>query len=149
MQRISFLARKFFFLLLLPVAYMSCTAQNKEPWTQSQLVEPSVLAKQLDLPAAQRPVIIDVGPAGVIKGALHAGPAEDKENLAKMDAFLQKVPKNREVVIYCGCCPFARCPNVRPAFKELQKLGFTNPRLLNLSDNLKADWIDKGYPLED
>jgi hypothetical protein len=53
------------------------------------------------------------------------------------------------VVIYCGCCPFAKCPNVRPAFSTLLGMGFKNPRLLNLSHNLKADWIDKGYPLED
>jgi hypothetical protein len=28
-------------------------------------------------------------------------------------------------------------------------MGFTHPRLLNLSHNLKADWIDKGYPMEE
>jgi hypothetical protein len=37
---------------------------------------------------------------------------------------------------------------VRPAFKLLNDLQFTNAKLLDLSHNLKADWIDKGYPVE-
>jgi len=50
-------------------------------------------------------------------------------------------------VIYCGCCPFEHCPNVRPAFQLLNEMKFTNQKLLNLSTNLKTDWIDKGYPV--
>lgn len=126
-----------------------CSAQQKDPWTKDQLVEPAVLAKQLDLPKDKRPVIIDVGPAGVIKGAVEAGPAEDKDGITKLKTILKTVPKNKEVVIYCGCCPFDKCPNVRPAFKTLLYMGFENPRLLDLSQNLKANWIDKGYPLAD
>lgn len=124
-----------------------CSAQQKNPWAQDQLVEPAVLAKQLNLPENERPVIIDVGPAGVIKGAVEAGPAEKEEGIRKLKTILKKVPKNKEVVIYCGCCPFNKCPNVRPAFNTLLDMGFKKPRLLNLSHNLKADWIDKGYPL--
>jgi hypothetical protein len=26
-------------------------------------------------------------------------------------------------------------------------MGFTNQKLLDLSYNLKADWLDKGYPV--
>ena len=139
--------RNFTFLLLLGL-YASCAAQEKDPWTPEQLIEPSALASKLDLPKPQQPVIIDIGPAGVIKGALEAGPAEQKKNIEKVESLLKDVPKDKEVVIYCGCCPFSKCPNVRPAFKELEKLGYKNPRLLNLSHNLKKDWIDKGYPLE-
>lgn len=140
--------RNFTFLLLLGL-YASCSAQQKDTWTAQQLMEPSVLASKLDLPKSQQPVIIDIGPAGVIKGALEAGPAEEKKNIQKMKVLLQDIPKDKEVVIYCGCCPFSKCPNVRPAFRELMELGFTRPRLLNLSDNLKKDWIDKGYPLKE
>lgn len=135
------------FLLLLGL-YASCSAQQKNPWSPEQLMEPSVLASKLNLPKSQQPVIIDIGPAGVIKNALEAGPAEEEKSIVKMKSLLKDVPKDKEVVIYCGCCPFAKCPNARPAFRELEKLGFKNPRLLNLSDNLKKDWIDKGYPLQ-
>jgi thiosulfate/3-mercaptopyruvate sulfurtransferase len=51
------------------------------------------------------------------------------------------------VVIYCGCCPFSRCPNVRPAFELLKEMKFTMPRLLNLPHSLNDDWVSKGYPM--
>ncbi len=127
----------------------SCRAQQQDnPWSAAQLKAPSALAAALKLPKDQRPVVIDIGPAGVIKGAIEVGPAEYEKNITRLKTVLKDVPKDKEVVIYCGCCPFSRCPNVRPAFKTLLELGFKEPRLLNLSQNLKADWIDKGYPLE-
>ncbi len=125
-----------------------CKAQQKDnPWSADQLKAPAALAEALKLSEDQRPVVIDIGPAGVIKGAIEVGPAEDEKNLTQLKNVLKDIPKDKEVVIYCGCCPFSRCPNVRPAFKTLLELGFKKPRLLNLSQNLKADWIDKGYPL--
>jgi len=124
-------------------------AQNKEPWTGAQLMQPSELATALQGRAVARPVVIDVGPAGQIKGALVAGPAHEADGMETLRKLLDSIPRDREVVIYCGCCPFAKCPNVRPAFKTLLNMGFKRPRLLNLSHNLKADWIDKGYPLAD
>lgn len=128
---------------------VSCFGQRKDPWTKKQLLEPSVLAGQLNLPENQRPVIIDVGPAGVIRNAQVTGPTEHADGIKNLKAILKDIPKTKEIVIYCGCCPFTKCPNIRPAFKTLLSLGFRNPRLLNLSHNLKADWIDKGYPLGD
>jgi hypothetical protein len=50
------------------------------------------------------------------------------------------------VIIYCGCCPFDKCPNIRPAFAALKEMGFKNARLLDLPKNIKADWLDKNYP---
>jgi hypothetical protein len=57
-------------------------------------------------------------------------------------------PKDADVVIYCGCCPFRDCPNIRPAFRVLQEMKFTRAKLLNIPTTLKADWINKGYPSE-
>lgn len=133
------------FLLLLP---LGLEAQPSNPWTAKQLVEPATLAVMLKLPEAKRPLILDIGPAGVIKGATEIGPAHEKEGMQKLKQELSAVPKDRVIVIYCGCCPFEKCPNIRPAFAELKRLGFKNARLLNLPHNLKTDWIDKGYPLE-
>jgi hypothetical protein len=31
----------------------------------------------------------------------------------------------------------------------MEQLGFVNGRLLDLSHNLKVDWIAKGYPIEE
>lgn len=125
-----------------------CAAQQHDPWKKSQLIEPAALAATLRNAQAPQPLIIDVGPAGVIENARTTGSAHEKEGMQKLTRLLKDVPRSREVVIYCGCCPFAKCANVRPAFQALLDMGFRNPRLLDLSHNLKADWIDKGYPLE-
>lgn len=127
----------------------SATAQQKDPWQASDLVQPADMAAALKLPESKRPLLIDVGPAGRIQGSLKAGPAHESAGMARLKTLLAHIPKSREVVVYCGCCPFTKCPNIRPAFRTLKEMGFEHPRLLNLSHNLKADWIDKGYPLSD
>lgn len=88
-----------------------------------------------------------MGPSGLIKGATEIGPAQEEESLKKLRAALANVPKDQMVVVYCGCCPFEPCPNIRPAFRTLKEAGFANARLLNMPHNLKADWIDQGYPM--
>jgi hypothetical protein len=127
-----------------PVA-PSLTAPN--PWTDSQLLEPSVLAAQIKTGGTDIPLILNIGAVEDIKGATHIGAVNDTKNLEKLKNTVKDLPKNTAIVIYCGCCPFARCPNIRPAFAELVKSGFTNVKLLNLPANLKTNWIGKGYPL--
>jgi hypothetical protein len=120
---------------------------QKEPWTQSQLLDPVDLAKTLNDAKAAQPFIFCIGPSSVIKGSIYIGPTKDQKNLDTFKTQLDKLPKDANIVIYCGCCPFDRCPNVRPAFELLNKMEFRNQKLLNLSHNVKADWIDKGYPV--
>jgi hypothetical protein len=122
--------------------------QSDNPWTDKQLKDPAVLAAAIADPKAPRPVIFNIGPVQQIKGAIAIGPATKPDNLEKLKQQLAKLPKDKEVIIYCGCCPYSRCPNVRPAFELLQKLKFKNAKLLNLPSNLNDDWISKGYPLE-
>lgn len=117
------------------------------PWTNSQLLEPSELAADIKAGEAKTPIIFNIGAVEDIKGAIHIGAVSNAENLEKLKEAVAALSKDSPIVIYCGCCPFAKCPNVRPAFIELQKLGFTNVKLLNISTNLKTNWIAKGYPL--
>jgi predicted ATPase len=125
-----------------PIATPTLGINN--PWTDSQLMEPSALAGNFKDAKSKNPVIFNIGAVEDIKGAKHIGAVSNAEKLKSAVAALSK---NTAIVIYCGCCPFAKCPNIRPAFLELQKLGFTNVRLLNLPTNLKTNWIAKGYPL--
>ncbi|WAC14862.1 rhodanese-like domain-containing protein [Dyadobacter pollutisoli] len=118
-----------------------------EPWTEAELKPTQELADQINGSDKVKPIIINIGPQAVIKGSVDAGPGSEKENLKKLGKILSKHDKNHEVVLYCGCCPFAKCPNVRPAFKLLKEQGFTQARLLNIPKNIKTDWIDKGYPV--
>jgi hypothetical protein len=122
--------------------------QSDEPWTDKQLKDPAVLAATLADAKASQPVIFNIGPVQQIKGAIAIGPTGVKDNLEKLKQQLAKLPKDKEVIIYCGCCPFRRCPNVRPAFELLQKMKFKNAKLLNLPTSLNDDWISKGYPME-
>jgi thiosulfate/3-mercaptopyruvate sulfurtransferase len=82
----------------------------------------------------------------LLKGSIDIGPANNKANLDKLKQFLTKEKKDRSIVIYCGCCPFEHCPNIRPAFILLNEMKFTNHKLLALQHNIKIDWINKGYP---
>lgn len=109
---------------------------------------PAALADAINKGQTEKLHIFDIGPSGQIKGALEIGEGRNKENLAKLKSALQDVPRNETVVVYCGCCPFKNCPNIRPAFELLKEMQFTDPRLLDLSENLKVDWIDRGYPME-
>lgn len=119
----------------------------KKPWTNSELIEPSALAADLKTNSTTTPLIYNIGAVENIKGARHIGPAGNAENLEKLRNTVKDLPKNTAIVIYCGCCPFSKCPNVSPAYSELKKLGFSNIKVLDLATNLKTDWIDKGYPL--
>jgi rhodanese-related sulfurtransferase len=76
------------------------------------------------------------------------GGASEKANLEKFKIALSNLPKTTQVVVYCGCCPFEKCPNIRPAFNLMKAMGFSNGKLLNLPTNLKQNWIAKGYPVE-
>jgi thiosulfate/3-mercaptopyruvate sulfurtransferase len=122
------------------------TSDVPEPWTAKQLMAPADLAAIINDPNAKKPVILCVGPGALIRGSLDMGPAKEKENLEKLKQQLNKLPRDANVVIYCGCCPFEHCPNIRPAFILLNEMKFSNARLLNLVHNINTDWIAKGYP---
>jgi thiosulfate/3-mercaptopyruvate sulfurtransferase len=128
------------------IKFKEKASQGQEPWTASQLMAPSDLAAVLNNPNAKKPIIYSVGPGALIRGSVDLGQAHEKENLEKLKQALSKLPKNADVVIYCGCCPFERCPNIRPAFTLLNEMKFTNARLLNLEHNIRTDWVAKGYP---
>ena len=49
-------------------------------------------------------------------------------------------------MIYCGCCPWVRCPNIKPTIDPLHDMGFTRVKAVYLADSFKTDWIDHGYP---
>jgi hypothetical protein len=116
-------------------------------WTQAQLIEPADLVSILKDSKQKQPLIYNIGVVDDIQGARNMGKASEKANLEQLAKTLASVPKNAFVVVYCGCCPFERCPNIRPAFQQLRDMGFTNARLLNVPTNIKTDWINKGYPL--
>lgn len=134
-------------LTVIIFATQNVSAQTgKEPWLNKQLIQPAELAKNIN---EKNIYIFNIGPAGLIKNATDIGEGQDKKNVEKLKNEVSKLPKDANIVIYCGCCPFGDCPNIRPTFKLLNDLKFTSHKLLNLPKNLKVDWIDKGYPMNE
>lgn len=117
------------------------------PWTDGELIEPAQLVATLKEAPASQPLILNIGAVEDIKDAKHIGAVSNADNMNMLISTVAALPKNTAIVIYCGCCPFTKCPNIRPAFQKLKKLGFTNVKLLNLPTNLQTNWIAKGYPL--
>ncbi len=125
----------------------NCFGQSAktEPWAQNQLMPPAELAKIIN-EGKEQPLIFSIGFDAIIIGSIDIGAAKEEHSLKKFKQHLSKLPKDADIVIYCGCCPFGPCPNIRPAFNLLKDMNFTNYKLLSLQRNIKADWIDKGYP---
>lgn len=121
-------------------------AQNPNNWTNKQLMEPSQLASVLKS-GKSIPLIFNIGPAATIPHSIDIGMVKDKANIDKLKKELSRVSKKTRIVVYCGCCPYEHCPNVRPAIDVLKEMNFTNYYLLDLPHNIRKDWIEKGYPV--
>lgn len=123
------------------------TLDKNEPWGPKDLIEPADLALILSGNKKPRPIVLNIGVVEDIKDSKSLGAASKKDNLERLKDHLKTLPKNSMVVIYCGCCPFEKCPNVRPAFTAMKNMGFLKGKLLNIPVNIKQDWINKGYPM--
>lgn len=102
---------------------------------------------------AGRPLILQVGSHVMfaqahIPGAQYAGPGSQAEGLQLLHTKVANLPKDRLIVLYCGCCPWTRCPNVGPAYAHLAHMGFTHVKVLYMANNFGDDWVSRGYAVE-
>ncbi|MBM2814586.1 MAG: hypothetical protein HW421_1348 [Ignavibacteria bacterium] len=148
MKKIKINLLSFLAIVLLTFAIQIINASGQEPWKANQLLAPADLNKTFNNPKSPQPVIYSIGFQAIIKNSIDIGPGRDKESLKKLKLQLSKLPKDANIVIYCGCCPFNACPNIRPVFNLLNEMGFKNHKLLNLPQNIKVDWIDKGFAIK-
>ena len=115
------------------------------------VAEPKDIAATVAKPNA--PAVLYVGPNVLfrskhIPGSVYAGPGVKAEGLELLKAAVGKLPKDREIVLYCGCCPWDHCPNIKPAMEMLKGMGYTHAKAMYIPENFKSNWIDKGYPVE-
>jgi len=128
-------------------------AKAAEPWTDAQVLQAADLAREIaSAKAGSAPTIIYVGfrtlfEGGHVPEASFHGTASKEDGLAELKKWLATLPRSTSLVIYCGCCPFNRCPNIRPAYAALHEMGFTHVRVLVLPTSFAADWVEKGYPM--
>jgi len=118
----------------------------------SRLINPDELVKMLQAPKGEKPLMIQVGSHVLysqahIPGSEYIGPASSESGLQQLRARVASVPRIKSIILYCGCCPWSHCPNVKPADDALRALGFTNVKILYIANNFGTDWVDKGYPV--
>lgn len=119
----------------------------------AQLLQPEELNRLLHTKGAIKPLILQVGSHMLfaqahIPGSEYAGAGARPEGLKQLEDRVAPLPRKTFIVLYCGCCPWSRCPNMGPAFRRLREMGFTNVKALYLANNLGTDWVGKGYPVE-
>ena len=125
-------------------------AANLAPGS-APLINPEDLVKILQSPKGEKPLILNIGPHALylqahIPGSEYIGLSADSQGMEALLARVKPLPHNMFIVLYCGCCPWSHCPNVRPAYYQLHKAGFTRVKVLYIPDNLGTDWVYKGYP---
>ncbi|MGA7295152.1 MAG: rhodanese-like domain-containing protein [Terriglobales bacterium] len=120
--------------------------------SSSQVISPEDLVKILRSPKGEKPLLLQVGSRVLyeeahIPGSEYLGPASSEIGIQKLRKRMEAFPRQKFVVLYCGCCPWSHCPNVKPADDALRAMGFTNVKVLYIANNFGADWVDKGYPV--
>jgi rhodanese-related sulfurtransferase len=140
-------------LMSLSVACRDKTAGEAGAAVSTDLptLQPEALAKRLAEPG-DRPLLLHVGfkklyQQAHIPGSEFFGPGSEPEVIARLRQRVAELPRDREIVVYCGCCPWSRCPNVKPAYQALHELGFTRVTTLYIDDDFGANWVAKGYPV--
>ena len=129
----------------------SSAAVHQDAIPAADLLQPPELVQILNSQA--KPLVLQVGSKVLfeqahIRGAEYAGAAGTAAGLETLRVRVAKLDKDASIVIYCGCCPWAKCPNIVAAYEQLHALGFTRVKALYIGQNFGADWVSKGYPID-
>ena len=125
-------------------------AQTDTTIPPQALLQPADLVQLLN--GSAKPLVLQTGSHVLyaeahIPGSEYAGPTGTSAGIEALRERVSGLSKDSLIVIYCGCCPWIRCPNIRAAYQQLRALGFTNVKALYLAENFGTDWVDKGYPV--
>lgn len=144
-------AKSLAFLFLFAVCLISTQA-----FAQWSSIAPGRLISAEDLvkiiqSGKDKPLMLQVGSHMLflqahIPGSEYAGAAATEAGLQQLRKRVEPLPRNKFIVLYCGCCPWNHCPNVKPADDALHAMGFTNVKVLYIADNFGTNWVAKGYP---
>jgi len=127
-------------------------AQQASLIPSSRLIKPEELVAVLQSSTGEKPLLIQVGSHVLysqahIPGSEYIGPASTANGLEQLRHRIESLPRKKFIVIYCGCCPWSHCPNIKPANDVLEAMGFTHVKVLYIANNFGTDWVDKGYPV--
>ena len=124
-----------------------------DSWPSAERMTPEELVRILRSPGAEKPAIFHVGfrvlfAQAHIPGSQYAGPGMNQAGLDALRKAVASTPKTKLIVLYCGCCPWERCPNLEQPWRTLMAAGFTRVKVLYIPKNFGQDWVQKGYPVE-
>ena len=127
-------------------------AQQASLIPSSRLIKPEELVAVLQSSTGEKPLLIQVGSHVLysqahIPGSEYIGPASSATAQQQLRQRIESLPRKKFIVLYCGCCPWSHCPNIKPADDVLEAMGFTNVKVLYIANNFGTDWVDKGYPV--
>jgi thiosulfate/3-mercaptopyruvate sulfurtransferase len=137
--------------LLCPVLRAQTATVRAEP-PASAILQPEELVQVLGSAGQEKPLILQVG-SRVLYGEAHipaaeyAGAAGQEAGLQALEERAKGLSRDRFIVLYCGCCPWIKCPNIRAAYQKMQALGFTRVKVLYIATDFGTDWVNKGYPV--
>ncbi len=119
----------------------------------AQLMQPEELVQVLGASGGEKPLVFQVGPhvfyaEAHIPGSEYIGATAQESGLQALRDRVKSLPHDRFIVLYCGCCPWIKCPNVRPAYQQLASMGFGHVKVLYIADNFGRNWVARGYPVE-
>jgi hypothetical protein len=119
----------------------------------AQLMQPAELAKIVGTSSTKKPLIFQVGSRVLfaeahIPGSEYVGAGGTEAGLQALRDRVKNLDRAQAIVVYCGCCPWGKCPNIRAAWRLLTSSGFADVKALYIATNFGADWAAKGYPVE-
>jgi rhodanese-related sulfurtransferase len=138
-------------LALVVAAGTAWAAKPASSVPAERLIQPAALAAMLKTSTPQ-PLLLHVGfrtmfDQAHIPGSVYVGPGNAPAGLKALKERVDALPRDAAIVIYCGCCPWDRCPNIAAAYDALMELGFTQVQVMYIADDFGRDWVDKGYPV--
>jgi thiosulfate/3-mercaptopyruvate sulfurtransferase len=138
--------------LAVVAAAVPANPKPDDPWKAEQTVQAPQFAEELQQGKDGVPVVIYVGvrvlyEGGHIPGAVYYGAGSSEQGISELKKYAEALPQSSNVVLYCGCCPLEKCPNLRPAFNAVKDLGFARLRVLILPTSFNADWVERGFPV--
>lgn len=140
---------RYIFTLLTLIAIINSGLAQAPVWKKEQIMPTKELADKIITNAKDKPMILNVGPMENIKTAVVVGRATSVTGIEKIKSTVMWEAKTKAIVVYCGCCSYASCPNLKPAYDALIAQGFKNAKILELPVGIKEDWVAKGYPMEE
>lgn len=144
------------FIAICSLALASQLAPAAQPASsipEASLVQPAQWAAKLKDGSVSKTLMLHVGfktmfDQAHIPGSEYAGPGNTDAGLQVLRDRVASLNRDSPILIYCGCCPWTRCPNMAGAYAALKELGFTNVQGLYIEENFGKDWVDRGYPTE-